>query len=1352
MSKILRVWVVVLLLVSVPGVAAEASWFTYPVSALSAPGDFNTVVFGTATLVSRTNNGTSVDFEFSGVSSGGSGVKDDYAVLTVYGQSGASDFSGFTGAAILVENLDDETVKMHLFMNTGFTAGCWQNDTFWGGPWYPIQPGETVLLTLDFGNAEAWNISDNPLPHTCGVSTTCGVGNSCVNGNKYAINAYDQTEVSGIGFEILKDSGDGNALVRLTPCTAPPDVYVDASWTGTPTGDQVWIAGHPATMGYDAFETIQEGVDIVSGSTVNVAAGTYTENVQITKSLALIGAGSTTTTIDGNDVGNTVTITSSDVSVSGFEVTGGWANGGSVFDPYGGVVVNGNGGPSALTGITIEDNKIDNNSGIGVFVSAAGDGGSADNVVIRNCQISNNGASTAGVSLTYLLYSGPEGSWDEWRRPKNILVEGNTISTNSSYGIYMSAGSTIRIQSNDIYNSTKYGLQLASSMTRTEIPCEYVTVDDNEIYGNARNGVKLTSYNQFNTFTGNSIYNNGSGGSSDYYKYGFLFQDGNDNLINGNVITGNELGGLYLWGKGDPSYTWYSTTDNTITNNVIADHTGAGGHGIYVPANYGNPNSGFLNSAINWNSITNNAAYGIECADATQVIDAENNWWGDAAGPTTKAGDVVSDYVDYDPWIGKPGSENVVFVPDPEYIGPDDAGSGYKEEVVINYLGGGSGALYGYSVEVEWDNTVLSAGLADFLKPASGPFSGATFFQKQVTASDVNGPYRVRIDCAIGGSHSGTLGPDDLFRASFTAVGTPDYSTSDLDLIILAMRDSNNQTLSGFYEDDGLMIVDLTGPSVSGVTIANTTLAHTDDYIKNTDMATVTATVTDDDPGFGSSDITANLTGFGGGGSVNPTTYDGTTATWNVGAVTCSPSDGTVTVTVTATDGLGNSNNDNDDITSDNIAPNAITGFDAEPHHERVALSWDNPSGLDTNYYGVVVRYDVTGDYPLYDVSGSYPGSETGGAGDAFNATGVSTSADHNIATRDIYYYSAFVYDWVLHYGPAAGSAQDRAINYWLGDVTDDMTPGGPYDGYVNTSDINSLSAAYWDAPLSSPDDECDVGPTDDASRLGIPEPDDQVEFEDMMIFAMNLNVVSPTAMPPVVQLAGRPETGPPALTLEAESAGIGHEMTVSLQLRGNTEEVKGASMVLTYDAALLELAEITPTIADRVLFESKEAQPGELWIDLAALGTDVVIRGSGEIARITFDVKSDGDMNMRFAEADLRGVSNGRLNGSAEGLAFDFRHSTPAVTELAGAWPNPFNPTTAIQYSLRQADHVTLQIYDAQGRLVRTLVSETLNAGRYSTVWNGRDNGGVEVSSGTYFIRMHTSQYESTSKVVMLK
>ena len=74
---------------------------------------------------------------------------------------------------------------------------------------------------------------------------------------------------------------------------------------------EVWVAttGSDTNPGTEAepFATIQRGIDAVAGSTVHVAAGTYNENVVIAKSLDLIGASSTTTVMDGNNTGNTVT-------------------------------------------------------------------------------------------------------------------------------------------------------------------------------------------------------------------------------------------------------------------------------------------------------------------------------------------------------------------------------------------------------------------------------------------------------------------------------------------------------------------------------------------------------------------------------------------------------------------------------------------------------------------------------------------------------------------------------------------------------------------------------------------------------------------------------------------------------------------------------------------------------------------------------------------------------------------------------------------------------------------------------------------------------------------------------------
>jgi len=90
--------------------------------------------------------------------------------------------------------------------------------------------------------------------------------------------------------------------------------------------------------------------------------------------------------------------------------------------------------------------------------------------------------------------------------------------------------------------------------------------------------------------------------------------------------------------------------------------------------------------------------------------------------------------------------------------------------------------------------------------------------------------------------------------------------------------------------------------------------------------------------------------------------------------------------------------------------------------------------------------------------------------------------------------------------------------------------------------------------------------------------------------------------------------------------------------------------------------------------------------------------------------------------------------------------------TALEGARPNPFNPSTRISYSLASQGRILIGIYDPAGRLVRTLVDDVRDAGRYAATWDGIGNHGAPVASGTYFIRMETSEFRSVDRIVLLK
>lgn len=93
-----------------------------------------------------------------------------------------------------------------------------------------------------------------------------------------------------------------------------------------------------------------------------------------------------------------------------------------------------------------------------------------------------------------------------------------------------------------------------------------------------------------------------------------------------------------------------------------------------------------------------------------------------------------------------------------------------------------------------------------------------------------------------------------------------------------------------------------------------------------------------------------------------------------------------------------------------------------------------------------------------------------------------------------------------------------------------------------------------------------------------------------------------------------------------------------------------------------------------------------------------------------------------------------------------------PTAMRFTGAVPNPFNPMTELKFSIPQDTRVRLNLYDVSGRLVRSLLAESMPAGHHSVTWNGRDNSGREVASGAYFARLVVGDEVSTKSLVLIR
>jgi len=92
------------------------------------------------------------------------------------------------------------------------------------------------------------------------------------------------------------------------------------------------------------------------------------------------------------------------------------------------------------------------------------------------------------------------------------------------------------------------------------------------------------------------------------------------------------------------------------------------------------------------------------------------------------------------------------------------------------------------------------------------------------------------------------------------------------------------------------------------------------------------------------------------------------------------------------------------------------------------------------------------------------------------------------------------------------------------------------------------------------------------------------------------------------------------------------------------------------------------------------------------------------------------------------------------------------ATTALRGNFPNPFNPSTAIKFDLAASGPVSLRIFDAGGRLIRTLIDGPRAAGAQSAVWDGRSDGAAPVPSGVYFYRLEAPGFAASEQMVLTK
>jgi hypothetical protein len=334
-------------------------------------------------------------------------------------------------------------------------------------------------------------------------------------------------------------------------------------------------------------------------------------------------------------------------------------------------------------------------------------------------------------------------------------------------------------------------------------------------------------------------------------------------------------------------------------------------------------------------------------------------------------------------------------------------------------------------------------------------------------------------------------------------------------------------------------------------------------------------------------------------------------------------------------------------------------------------------------------------------------------------------------STRGLWYHVAFVTGTCGVSGPSNLTA--GTLNYILGDFSTgtEVCAG---DNAVDGADLTLLGFHYGEV-LSGPADPnacMDVGPTVGYSTTGRPLPDGVLEFEDLVICALNY---SDGGAPLIAAGVGTNVTAADAFELRIPALpGTGETFVVPVWA-ATGGRVHALRLGLAFDPAVVAVVGVEAgALLEAQLSRGIVLSPRPGVVDVALLGGGSGLRGEGELVRVTFRRVTAGEPALALAQVDARDGANRKIEAGGTLPETDV---APRMTQLAPGRPNPFRGSVALSFTLAEAGPVDLALYSVDGRRLRTLVRGEQTAGEHALTWDGRDENGAQVPPGVYYVRL---------------
>ncbi len=217
----------------------------------------------------------------------------------------------------------------------------------------------------------------------------------------------------------------------------------------------------------------------------------------------------------------------------------------------------------------------------------------------------------------------------------------------------------------------------------------------------------------------------------------------------------------------------------------------------------------------------------------------------------------------------------------------------------------------------------------------------------------------------------------------------------------------------------------------------------------------------------------------------------------------------------------------------------------------------------------------------------------------------------------------------------------------------------------------------------------------------------------------------------------------------------------------GHTGTITGATWTVANDLSLpvelmsfsaksannsVQLEWTTASESDNMGFIIDRKTKSSDWVQIASYISDNSLKGQGTKSSSTqycfTDANADIENNYTYRLSDVS------INGDVNilGTTSVDISAVPTTTQLFAAYPNPFNPSTTLNYNLAQDSFVNIAVFDIMGRQIKTLVNQQQVANQYNIQWDGLTDAGITAPSGTYLIRMQANGYHNTQKILFLK